>query len=216
MTTTIVLIGAGGHAASVTNVALSCGMSVVAYVDDNKAGGELMGIPVVNTEQCISDYSNHNLCIAIGDNAVRERVFDEYKRMLPNAKFPSLIHKSSVIGIASEIGEGTVVMPLSNIGPKSKVGRCCIVNTKASIDHDCIMNDFSSIGPGVVSGGTVTIGNRSAISIGAIVKHGLMVGDDVVIGANSYVNTSIDDNVVAYGTPCRIIRKRKKGDSYLR
>lgn len=215
MTTAIVLIGAGGHAVSVTNVALSCGFTVIAYVDDNKAGGKLMGIPIVTTEQCLSDYSHHNLCIAIGDNAVRERLYEEYKSKVPKVKFPSLIHKSSVVGVASAIGDGTVVMPLSNIGPNSKVGRFCIINTKSSIDHDCVMKDFASIAPSVVSGGKVTIGNRSAISIGAVLKHGLSIGNDVVIGANSYVNRSINDEVVAYGTPCRKVRHRKKGDSYL-
>ena len=42
--TALVIVGAGGHALSVTNVALSCGFDVVAYVDDAQTGTELMGI----------------------------------------------------------------------------------------------------------------------------------------------------------------------------
>ena len=42
-----------------------------------------------------------------------------------------------------------------------------------------------------------------------------MIGDDVVIGANSYVNKGVEDGVVAYGSPCKFVRSRKKGDSYL-
>ena len=34
MSKAIIIVGAGRHAISVTNVALSCGMSVVAFVDD--------------------------------------------------------------------------------------------------------------------------------------------------------------------------------------
>lgn len=215
MTSGIVLIGAGGHAVSITNVALSCGYDVISYVDDNKAGTQLLGIPVITSEKCLHLYSSHNLCIAVGDNAVRERVYKEYKSKFASARFPSLIHKSSVVGVGTHIDEGTVVMPLSNIGPNSQVGKCCIVNTNSSIDHDCNFDDFSSIAPGVVSGGTVSVGKRTAISIGAIIKHGVSIGDDVVIGANSYVNKNIGDSVVAYGSPCRKVRDRKVGDSYL-
>ena len=100
-------------------------------------------------------------------------------------------------------------------GSNSNVGACCIVNTKSSIDHDCVMNDFSSVGPGVVCGGNVTVGKRSAVSIGTVVKHNLDIGDDVVVGANSYVNKNIESGVVAYGSPSKNVRERKKGDAYL-
>ena len=215
MTIGIVIIGAGGHAISVTNVALSRGYSVVCYVDDGKSGSYIMGIPVITSKDCLSHYSSYNIFIAIGDNAIRERMFNEYQSNLPAANFPKLIHKSSVIGVGTVIDEGTVVMPLSNIGPNTHVGRFCIINSSSSIDHDCKIDEFSSIGPGVISGGTVDIGKRSAISIGAVIKHGVNIGDDAVIGANSYVNRSIESGVVAYGSPAVIVRKRKKEDSYL-
>ena len=125
----LVIIGAGGHAVSVTNVALSCGMSVLAYVDDSKAGGKVMEIPVISKQQCLQDFPTHNYAIAIGDNAVREKVLSEYKKDCPQAKFPALIHKSSALGMASSIGDGTIIMPLVNIGPNAIVGSFCVLNT---------------------------------------------------------------------------------------
>ncbi len=211
----IVIIGIGGHAISVTNVAISCGMSIIAYVDDNKADMRILGIPVITKQQCLTAYPNANFAIAIGDNSVRERVYNEYLLEFPNSSFPTLIHRSSVIGVGTVIGNGTVVMPLSHIGPNSSVGDFCILNTKSSIDHNCSMKSFSSLAPGVVCGGNVKVGLRSAVSIGAVVKHGIVLGDDVVVGANSYVNKLIEDNVVAYGTPCKKVRTRNKGDVYL-
>jgi len=77
------------------------------------------------------------------------------------------------------------------------------------------MDAFSSIAPRVVTGGNVKIGLSSAISISATVKHEVVIGDDVVIGANSYVNKNVESNVVAYGSPCKFVRSRNKGDSYL-
>ncbi|MDA9032453.1 NeuD/PglB/VioB family sugar acetyltransferase [Amylibacter sp.] len=211
----IIIIGAGGHAVSVANVALGSGMSVVAFVDDFKAGNDLLGIPVITKKQCVEENKIANLAIAIGDNTVRERVSNEYKSELPLAKFPSIIHHSAVIGINSKIGDGTVVMPLVNVGANCSVSDFCILNTSSSIDHDCEMKSFSSIAPRVITGGNVRIGVRSAISIGATIRDGIGVGDDTVIGANSYVNRAIGDNLVAYGNPCKSQRERVKGDAYL-
>ena len=212
----LVLIGAGGHAVSVANVALTCGYRIVNFVDDKNSGTILLGIPIISTEDCYRRFPDHNYCVAIGDNAVREKVANAIKKDLPRSKFPSLSHRTSVIGISSVVGEGTVLMPQCNVGPKSTVGRFCIINTGSSIDHDCILNDYASIAPGVVTGGKVSVGLRSSISIGATVKHGISVGDDTVIGASSYVNEDIGSRTVAFGIPCKPVRSREIGDSSLK
>jgi acetyltransferase-like isoleucine patch superfamily enzyme len=77
------------------------------------------------------------------------------------------------------------------------------------------MSDFSSIAPGVTTGGNISIGKFSAVSLGANVIHGIKIGKHSVIGSGSTVLTNIDDYVVAYGTPAKIIRERKDGDKYL-
>ena len=111
----------------IANVAHGSGMNVIAFVDDNKAGVGLLGIPVITTQQCINEHTAANLTIAIGENSVRERVSNEYKSAMPKAKFPPLIHNSAVVGIKTEVGDGTVVMPQVNIGPNCKVGVFCIL-----------------------------------------------------------------------------------------
>lgn len=215
MNASIVIIGAGGHALSIANVAYGSGMDVVAFVHDDKVGSNLLGIPVISSSQCCNEFNSANISIAIGDNALRERVSNEYRSAMPNARFPTLIHSSAVVGLNAEIGVGTVVMPQVSIGPNCSIKEFCILNTSSSIDHDCELAAFSSIAPRVVTGGNVKIGRGTAVSIGATVKHGTVIGDDVVIGANSYVNKRVEDCVVAYGTPCKFVRNRKKGDFYL-
>ena len=215
MEKSIFIIGSGGHAVSVANVAMSIGYKIIACVDDNNIGNKILGAPVIGTSELTPKSLNTNFCVAIGDNAIREKVYKEYKEMFPEARFPVLVHQSSIIGEASVIGEGTVVMPMVNIGPNTNIGSCCIVNSSTSLDHDCRLENYSSVAPGVICGGCVHIGKRSAISIGAIVKHNISIGEDVVVGASSYVDESIENGVVSYGTPSKKIRDRKKGDPYL-
>ena len=50
------------------------------------------------------------------------------------------------------------------------------------------------------------IGNNVSIGSGAVVVGPISIGDNVVIGANSYVDKSVPPNVVVAGCPVRIIR----------
>ena len=52
----------------------------------------------------------------------------------------------------------------------------------------------------------VHIGNNVWIGAGSTILPGVTIGENSVIGAGSLVNQDIPANVVAYGTPCRVVR----------
>ena len=52
----------------------------------------------------------------------------------------------------------------------------------------------------------VRIGKNCWLGSGVTVLAGVTIGDNTVIGAGSVVTKDIPDNVLAYGTPCRVIR----------
>ena len=213
---TIVIFGAGGHAVSVANVAISAGYKIAYFIDVNKKADYLLGIKIIRDISELGNKEDYEYCIAIGDNALRERIYNELINEHNDIKFPSLIHQSAVISSFSSIGDGTLVMPNAIVGPNSNVGKFCIINSQSSIDHDCNMLDFSSLAPNAATGGAVKVGYRSAISIGAVVKQGLQIGDDCVLGANSYLNKNLSNNKIAYGNPAKEVRDRAIGDEYLK
>ena len=55
----------------------------------------------------------------------------------------------------------------------------------------------------------VRIGNHVWIGGGTIIMPGVTIGDNVVIGAGSVVTKNIPDHVIAYGSPCKVIRKNE-------
>jgi acetyltransferase-like isoleucine patch superfamily enzyme len=61
----------------------------------------------------------------------------------------------------------------------------------------------------------VIVETKSFIGIGANIIHNISIGKDTVIGAGSLVCNDLPDNVVAYGSPAKIIRKRKLENKYL-
>ena len=95
------------------------------------------------------------------------------------------------------------------------IKRHVCINTGASIDHDNFFGDYSSAGPGTVTGGNVRVNKLSYLAINSTVKHNILIGSNVVIGASSYVNRDCISNRVYYGIPAKEIRKRTIGENYL-
>lgn len=213
--TQLVIIGAAGHAVSVANVALAAGYVVNCFVDKTRLNQKLFNLPVISDISELDWVQNYNFAIAVGDNAVREKIYYEIVEIFPDARFPSLVHSSAVVSFFSDIEEGVVVMPMAVIGPNSRVGKFSLINTRASLDHDSVMLNFSSLAPSATTGGKVNIGARSVVGIGANVKHGVKIGDDSILGAASYLNHDLPDFSVAYGVPAKFIRNRKLGEKYL-
>jgi sugar O-acyltransferase (sialic acid O-acetyltransferase NeuD family) len=211
----LVIIGVSGHAISIANVAKSAGFTIKYFVDKSKKGKELLGYSVIGDLAELQHIDKFNFAIGVGDNPSRERIFKELKAEFDSMYFPPLIHQSAVVSFFAEVGDGTVVMPNAVIGPNSKIGIFCLINTQSSLDHDCVMSDFSSLAPAAITGGGVMLGFRSAVCIGAKIKHGIRIGDDSIVGANSYLNKDLANNQVAYGTPAREIRDRNIFDAYL-
>ena len=208
----LLIIGCGGHSKVVTDIAESEGYSNIIYLNTFGGDDRFLDRRVIHHNP--SGYEGA-FFVAIGDNSVRQRVTLEFLEKNPRAKQSSLIHPTSVVSKDSSIGKGVVVMPLCVINHSAKIGDGVIINTRSSVDHDSNLQDFSSIAPGVSMGGNVWVGERSAVSIGATIKHGVRIGRDVVIGANSLVLSDIEDSCIAYGLPAKKIRERSRGDKYL-
>jgi len=60
----------------------------------------------------------------------------------------------------------------------------------------------------------ITVGSNVWIGAGTIVLGGVTIGDNTVIGAGSVVTKSIPANVIAVGTPCRVLREITEEDKH--
>ena len=212
----ILIVGASGHAKVIVDIVEREGRCVIMGILDRKlpAGSLFQGYEIVGRDDEAEKFSStcDGAIIAIGDNYVRSLVAEKVGKHLP---FETAIHPTAVVARGVAIGQGTVVMARAVVNPGCEVGTHCILNTAASLDHDSTLGDYASLAPGVVTGGNCHVGTFSAVSIGAILKHGVSIGPDSVVGAGSLVLTDIEANVVAYGSPARIVRMRSRGDKYL-
>jgi sugar O-acyltransferase (sialic acid O-acetyltransferase NeuD family) len=216
----VIILGTSGHSKVVTDIfRASSEYEILGYLSSDISIKEFEFLPILGTEE---DYfSNHSIrddvyfFIAIGDNYIRSKVASKLKVLYPSIQFATAIHPSAVISPSAVIGDGTAVMAQVAVNAHSRIGTHCILNTSCSIDHDTILSDFASAAPGVHTGGNVSIGTCSAVSIGSIVLHQVKIDDHTVVGAGTVVTKNIPAYSIAYGSPCKVIRSRKEGEKYL-
>lgn len=217
----IVVIGSSGHAKVIIDIVEREGKyKIVGFLDKYRAVGEqTLGYTVLGQEKDLlkiaKTHSLKGLIVAIGDNFIRSKVATYLMDVCPTLSFVSAIHPKASIAKDVSIGEGTVIMAGVTVNPCCSIGRFCILNTVSSLDHDSSMEDFSSLAPRVTTGGNCKIGKYTAVSIGAILLHGVVIGEHTVIGAGATVLGNIESNKVAYGLPARVIRERYPGEKYL-
>lgn len=121
-------------------------------------------------------------------------------------KFINVIHQGLELSETSKLGRGVLINSKVSIAAHSCIGDFVSVNRHVSIGHHTLIEDFCSINPGTNIAGNVKIGKGSTIGMGTNILQGVKIGENSVIGAGSVVTKDIPDNVIAYGSPCKIIR----------
>ena len=208
----LAIIGCGGHAKVITEIAESIGFQNIFYIDKFSQNKYFLNREV---NSILSENYNDYIFVALGDNYKREVIFKKFQNNYENSQIVSLIHPTSQVSKRCSIGIGSVVMPLSIINSSTEVGKGVIINSNTVVEHDNFIMDFSSLAPSVTTGGNVYIGARSVISIGSTIKNNVNVGSDSVIGASSYLNKDVGDNCIFYGNPAKFVRNREIGEKYL-
>lgn len=205
----IVLIGGGGHAASVLDALLSTKKYEVVGITDTtvKAGEMLLGIPVLGGDELLPELFNNGVKAAfitvgsIGSTSLRVKLYEMAKKI--GFTLPVIQDPTAVVGRYCHISEGVFIGKGVVINTLSEVGQMSIINSKAIIEHECKIGEFCHIAPGSILGGNVHIGEHAHVGIGSVILQGIKVGHHSMIGAGSVVIKNILEHKKAYGNPCR-------------
>jgi len=217
----IVLIGGGDQAHYTIDIIHKQGKyNIVGIIDAQEEIGSIkFGYKIIGRQDAIKQiaalYEVDGGVISIGDNWTRYYVAKEIRSYVSDFKFFNAIHPSCIIGEHVKFGEGIVAMAGVIFNPRSTVGDHTFFATGAQVEHDCIIGDYASISAGSITGGYVELGDFAAITLGVTVFDRTKIGKNSVVGAGSLVVKDLPDNVLAYGSPAKIIRKREAGEKFL-
>jgi sugar O-acyltransferase (sialic acid O-acetyltransferase NeuD family) len=195
--------------------------NIIGIIDSvHEVGSDRFGYKIIGRQEklteLIKEYNIEVGLISIGDNWSRYHVRNNIIDQVPDFEFVNAIHPSVIIGNNVKLGSGIVAMAGCIFNPRSVIGDFTFFATGAQVEHDNNIHDFSSISAGSITGGFVTLGKFSAITLGVTVLDRINIGENTVVGAGSLVIKSLPDNVLAYGNPSKIIRDRIPGEKFLK
>lgn len=202
----VVVIGTGGHAKVVAETILIDGRyELCGFANASADMATFLEFPV---RRAVSDFDVSHFIVAIGDNAVRAKIFAEHveQGLIP----VNAIHPRAIVSNSAVVSQGTLVAAGAIINPYAQVGRNCIINTGAIVEHDCIVGDHVHLAPGTKIAGNVTIAEKSFLGIGTTVIPGIKVGENSQTGAGAVVVKDVESSTLVVGVPAKALSKKEK------
>jgi sugar O-acyltransferase (sialic acid O-acetyltransferase NeuD family) len=213
MSRKILLLGAGGHCKSVIDTLNSIGsFEDIGVVEKDKLVDSSF-VNIVGYDDDLNDLYNAGYEYAfvtlgsIGNPKNRINLLN--KIMNIGFKIPNIIDPSAIVSNNIVMGYGNFIGKRAVINTGTIIGNGVIVNTGSIVEHDCKLENFVHLAPGSILCGNVTISENSHIGAGTVVKQNIMVGSNTIIGVGSVIINNISSNVIAYGNPCKEVKKNE-------
>lgn len=200
----LIVLGFGGHARSVADIALALGYKTLVFVDQQAREGEMFLDFAVLKSFTPDDPSAWCAFPASGDGLVRQAQTELIKQH--GWQHVSLIAPSATLGVGCKVGDCVFVGQQAHIGPMAKVGRGSIINSGAVVEHECAVGEWAHVSVNATMAGRSRLGDFSMLGAGATVIDGLSVVGHVTVGAGAVVHKPIDVAGVYVGVPSRQLR----------
>lgn len=208
----VILMGAGGHCASVMEaIRQSGGVQLFGLLDNAVAVGEVVnGLSVIGGDDLLPELRAKGVthfAITVGstgDNTVRQRLFESAVRcgLLPL----TVIHPSAVLSPSAVLGDGVQVLAGAVIGAGASVAENVIINTGAIVEHHCQVGAHVHVASGACLCGGVCVAPRAFVGARAVVRQTVTVGDGAVVGMGSAVIRNVEAGTTVCGVPAARMR----------
>ena len=178
----IILLGGGGYAKCVAELAHDLGFQIVGFLDDEPTnwGKTVLGFSVlggITTENILAAQPD-GMVVAIGNNRIRQMIADRVASLATTIPWLTLCHPRASIAHSASIGVGTVLLAGAIVNTEAQIASHVIIGSGAIVEHECVIENFAHISSGARLGGGVSIGIRSTIDTGGIVNRLVRIADD--------------------------------------
>lgn len=201
----VIIIGAGGHAAEIHDYLLHANRvnpahpyTIRGLIDDNPDAYKryTYSTPFLGT---LSDHvvqKDAGYIIGIANLAFREKVITRFVEA--GALFLTFIHPGAYVSATAQVGPGSVIGPLTNLGPNVRIGKFNLINARCSLGHDTTIGDYNFISPNVCFSGGTRIGDHNLFGINSATIPGITVGNRNKIMAGMVLDKPVGDDQVVF------------------
>jgi sugar O-acyltransferase (sialic acid O-acetyltransferase NeuD family) len=204
----LLILGAGGHARAVADVAVACEWEVAGFTD--RPGSAAIGEPEWPVRGSDGDLARlavelrlDGALVGVGTTALRRRLDLLELVRASGLRPPVLVHPRAAVSPSARVGEGSVVFPHVVLGASVTVGVNAVVYSGCVVEHGSSIGDHAYLGPGAVLSGQTAVGALVLIGAGAVVLPGVTIGREAVVAAGAVVTMDVESGVTVLGVPAR-------------
>lgn len=211
MTTSLVVVGGGGHSRAIIDAAMSMGeFHVLGFLDPAlcQETSALFNVDRLGGDEAAAELigSATTPQFALGVGAVRASqrrrvIVDQYDQL--GVRWATVIHKAATVAATSTIGVGAVVLAGAVVGPGAVIGRHVIVNSGAIVEHDVVVGDHVVLAPGAVLGGAAQVCAGAFVGLGARIRDHVRVGPDATVAMGAVVISEVPAGITVAGIPAQ-------------
>ncbi len=215
------IFGAGGagrevlELARIINSKTQRWQEIYFILDIEITSKEVNNVRVLSYEDFRSKYGDSSeIIVAIGEPLVREKIFNKLEQ--DNMNLASLIHPDVYIPDSTTIGRGVIIQYGCFISCNVTIKDYVYIQPHCNISHDDVLQEGCIISGFVNLAGNVKIGKFTYIGLSAALKEDISIGDRSIISMGAIVYKNVPDSVVVIGNPARVIARNIDGKVFRR
>lgn len=181
------------------------------HFNDDRTGEMDHGFKILGSFDYLyhQDLSGKCFMPTMGDMNIRQDVIANLIKR--GAIIPTIIHPSAHISrFASVEEQGVIIGDRVELQSDVWVDKNVIIRSDVTVCHNTTIKHDVFIGPKALVGAYITIEEFAYIGQGSLLISGKAehIGANALVGAGAMVTKPIPDNVVALGSPARVIKQR--------
>lgn len=195
----LLLVGAGGHAASCIDVVEQHGGFRIAGLIGmpEEVGTRVLGYEVLGSDAQLPQLaaSVGRALIAVGHikTAVpRMRIFERLRGL--GFELPVIISPRAWVSPHASVGAGSIVMHGAIVNARARVGFNCILNSQSLVEHDARVGDHCHVATGAILTGAASVGEGTFVGSNSCVRQEIRVGARCVVGMGERVLVDCADD----------------------
>jgi len=209
----IYALGVGHSTPLFIEIAEAAGWQVTGlyHFNDERTGEVDHGFKILGSFDDLyhQDIKGKYFLLTMGDMNIRREI--SVKLIKRGGLIPTIIHPSAQISRFATIAkQGVIIGAEVELQNDVIVGNNVIIRTDVTICHNTTIKEDVFVGPKALVGAYITIDELAYIGQGSILISGKAghIGANTLVGAGAMVTKPLPENVVAIGSPARVIKER--------
>lgn len=202
----IVLIAATGLAREVLATVRSSGRyDVVGFLDDDdRAGTDVDGAPVLGTIDDSIRYAHAFFLVCLDSGGAREAVVERLSALgIGSNRYATVLDPSVRVPEGCRIGRGSILLQNATLTASVTLGSHVVAMPGVTFTHDDVVADFATFAAGASLGGGVRIGRAAHLGMNSSVREGTSVGSYATVGMGAAVLGDVPDGETWMGVPAQ-------------